>query len=600
MFDEILKLYKLLPDPLRKKFIFLQILLAFAATLEFISIGAVAPYLSYVINPSEFLMNNSFGNYLNNILIINKQNLFIYMSFSLLIIVLISCLVSLISVWSITHFTTNLGSHLSTQLLKSALAQPFEFHVKNHSSDLSKTILSETDRCVNSIIFPLILMNAKIILLIVFVSFLIFINPLTTILCTALFGVVYYSIFKFFKVKLVQNSEMSSALIGQRYRIVNNSLGIIRDVIQHHRASFFVNIYESKASNLAKIQGDNLSFMQMPKYIVEFLILVTLILSILIFTTLSGSTIDYLQGLVMIGLFSFKLLPAFQQIYGSASSIKGNLSSIEQINKNLHLPMTHMLNTNQQKKINFNSNIKLNNVKFSYNDEERVSLNINNLEIKKGSTIGIVGASGAGNSTLVDILVGLLKVKPSSLLIDDKEINKNEIVSWRKKIGYVPQRIFVSDSTIAENIAFGEMPNEIDMNKIYKVMKMANLTHVVGSHDEGVNTIIGENGIKFSGGQLQRLGLARALYMDPEVLVLDEATSALDGPTEYEIMNSIEELSYSKTIIIIAHRLSTIRHADNIFVLKDGNIECEGDYKYLSQNNNTFKELMKKQSIVTV
>ena len=309
--------------------------------------------------------------------------------------------------------------------------------------------------------------------------------------------------------------------------------------------------------------------------------------------THNGNLGIILPILSVYALAGFKLLPALQQIYSSAAMIKGSISAFESIRddllnsfdqecgvstqKNLHLPLKH--------------EIRLDNVSFAYPNKTIPAINKLDMSIPVNSLVGVVGPSGAGKSTLVDIILGLIMPQTGKLVVDDTVVTSENCRSWQNSIGFVAQSIFLSDTTIAENIAFGIEKNEIDLNKIREILNLAQLTELIDSLERGIETPVGERGIQLSGGQRQRIGIARALYHDAELLVFDEATSSLDGITEKMIMESIINLTGQKTIIIIAHRLKTVKKCDQIFFMDQGKVIDQGSYDKLLETNDRFKKM---------
>ncbi|RQD76039.1 MAG: ABC transporter ATP-binding protein, partial [Halanaerobium sp. MSAO_Bac5] len=300
----------------------------------------------------------------------------------------------------------------------------------------------------------------------------------------------------------------------------------------------------------------------------------------------------------MVSLFAFagyRLMPALQRIFKAASSLNFNTAILDRIHEDIFEKGEFAsLDWPEERPqpLEFNNKIKLKNIKFSYPDDQEVVLKNINLEIKKNTEIGLAGTTGAGKSTLVNVILGLLNPEEGKIEIDGIEINQDNIRNWQQNLGYVPQDIYMCDDTILSNIAFGVPKDEIDMEAVKKATKIANIDNFIEDElPQGYNTVVGERGVRVSGGQRQRLGLARALYHDPEVLVLDEATSSLDGATQKSVMEAINNVAKVKTMIIIAHRLSTVQNCDCIHMLEDGEIIGSGTYGELVEGNNKFRNL---------
>jgi ATP-binding cassette, subfamily B, bacterial PglK len=321
-------------------------------------------------------------------------------------------------------------------------------------------------------------------------------------------------------------------------------------------------------------------------------------ISIILFHITTNDNINGILPLLSIyALAAFKLLPAFQQIYASIGQIKGNISAFESIKEDLlktkNISEEIFKNEIQTKEINLKDQIHLNSIYFTYPNKQKAVLNNISLTIPSNSVVGIVGPSGSGKTTLIDVLLGLIQPEKGNLEIDKTIINKDNIVSWQKNIGYVPQDIFLSEESIAENIAFGIPKKLIDYERINKAIKLSHLDSLINSLEGGLSTMVGERGVQLSGGQRQRIGIARALYHKTNVFIFDEATSSLDGITEKSIMNAINDFKGNKTIILVAHRLKTIKNCDIIFFIEDGKLIDKGTYDELITKNLDFKKMTK-------
>jgi ABC-type multidrug transport system fused ATPase/permease subunit len=310
-----------------------------------------------------------------------------------------------------------------------------------------------------------------------------------------------------------------------------------------------------------------------------------------------GDLASILPLLSVFALAGFKLLPGFQQIYYSFTTIRGNIAALENLKADLEASsessqnkLIHEVNDNLEKVL-IKDSIKLKDIHFTYPNIEEPTLSGVNISVPAGKVIGLVGPSGSGKSTLIDIMLGLIEPSKGELSVDKTLINMENKRSWQNNLGFVAQRIFLSDSTIKENIAFGLSLEQIDNERVSRATAMAQLDDLIESLPEGIDTIVGERGVQLSGGQCQRIGIARALYHDAEVLIMDEATSSLDGLSEKLIMKAIHDLSGQKTIILIAHRLNTVKSCDIIYLLSEGKILDEGSYNDLVNRNEIFRNM---------
>jgi HlyD family secretion protein len=337
---------------------------------------------------------------------------------------------------------------------------------------------------------------------------------------------------------------------------------------------------------------------EVPKYWVELIAFSTMIglVLFLLFQT-EGNLLQILPKLGVFAMASYKLLPAFQQVYANATYIKSSSPALDNIYEDMSLwyelsSKNFYSQTHDEKKLNFSKSLVLSNIIFKYPKNEKSAVENISMSILPNQLIGFVGESGSGKSTLADLIIGLITQNSGEILIDGVNLGSANLRAWQNAIGYVPQSIFLADASIAENIAFGVKLEDIDFQQINKVIKLSNLDDTVSKLTNGVNTIIGEQGVQLSGGQRQRIAIARALYQDPNILVFDEATSALDGLTEKSIMNSIKALSKTKTIILIAHRLNTVKDCNQVFLFNNGKLEDSGSYEELKNNNSEFHKMI--------
>ena len=437
-------------------------------------------------------------------------------------------------------------------------------------------------------------MNAKGVLAILLSLTLFAYDPIVALIGLIIFSLAYITLYTFVRSKLHKNGLAISEMNEKRFRLKNEGFGGIKDILLIGRGNDLIKRFDQTGQILANSQGSNAALAHAPRYFMELIAFGSMILLVLyLVATHNGNLGIILPILSVYALAGFKLLPALQQIYSSAAMIKGSISAFESIRddllnsfdqecgvstqKNLHLPLKH--------------EIRLDNVSFAYPNKTIPAINKLDMSIPVNSLVGVVGPSGAGKSTLVDIILGLIMPQTGKLVVDDTVVTSENCRSWQNSIGFVAQSIFLSDTTIAENIAFGIEKNEIDLNKIREILNLAQLTELIDSLERGIETPVGERGIQLSGGQRQRIGIARALYHDAELLVFDEATSSLDGITEKMIMESIINLTGQKTIIIIAHRLKTVKKCDQIFFMDQGKVIDQGSYDKLLETNDRFKKM---------
>jgi HlyD family secretion protein len=496
--------------------------------------------------------------------------------------------------WRISIFANKVGIEISDRLYTHYLKQDWLFHASGSSAQLTKQIATESTRVNQGILLPFMHLNASVVF-VIFMSISIFIfDPVIAIVGFTIFALSYYSVFKFVSLTLLNNGRSISEMYEKRFRLMNEGFGGIKDVLLLGRESDFTNRFKQTGLTLAYSQGTNAALVQVPRYFMELIAFGSMISMVLYLITSNGSNLGIILPMLSVyALASIKLLPAFQQIYAGVASIKGNSAAFEAIENDLSLSkkMKSASSKINHGYLQIKQQISLENITFNYPGLEKPALNQLNISIPVNSVVGIVGPSGSGKSTLIDILLGLIEPQQGQLKIDGKIINAENCRPWQNTIGFVPQNIFLSEGSIADNVAFGIPQDLIDLDQVQQAIKLAHLDEFIQSLEQGIHTKVGERGVQLSGGQRQRIGIARALYYEAEVLVFDEATSSLDGITEKMIMEAIHDFSGQKTIIMIAHRLKTVKKCDQIFFIDKGSVVDKGTYEKLIETNKQFKNM---------
>lgn len=595
MFHLAKELFALLTPSQRRRYYLLQAMVILMAFMELLGIASIGPFMALVAD-TQLLETNSILNsiYVASGVATHTEFLFIAGSFVLLMLGIASVL-SVVTTWRLSLFAFSVGTEIGDRLYRYYLNKDWLFHASGSSAQLTKQIATEALRVTSFIILPLIQMNARIVLAI-FISVGIFIyNPLIASVGVILFVSGYVIIYKVIRKRIMLYGQHVSTTSTDRFRLMNEGFGGIKDVLLYDRSHEFVDQFQKSGKLLAHAQGVNTALSQAPRYLMELLAFGAMIsLVLVLLTTRDGNLSQVLPVLAVYALAGFKLLPALQQIYGSVTTIRGNTAAFDAIKTDLLASLT-LQNSKSSCASNIDlanaKNIRLSNVSFNYPNKQTAALSNLTIDIPVNATVGFVGESGSGKSTTIDLLLGLIKPDKGQLLIDKAIINSDNISAWQQHIGFVPQSIFLSEGSIAENIAFGLSAEDISLEKVKKAVKLAHLDALVDSLPLGLDTKVGERGVQLSGGQRQRIGIARALYNDADILVFDEATSALDGITEKVIMDAIQELSGKKTIIMIAHRLKTVEKCDVIYLMEQGEVVEQGTYHDLVKNNSKFKQM---------
>jgi ABC-type multidrug transport system fused ATPase/permease subunit len=594
MLKIIIEFFSLLTPSQRRRFYTLQILVIIMTFAEVASIFSITPFMAIVGDPSILEKEGFLGMlYIRSNLGDPYQFIF-YLGFIVLGILTISAFISIFITWRLAMYATKVGVEIGDRLYSHYLNQDWLFHLTGNSANMSKKISTETTRLVNEFLLPILYMNARIFLTLFIVIILFLYDPIVLIIFLIVFSLAYTIIFKLARTRLDKNSKQTSNMILERFRLMSEGFGGIKEVLLFGRSSDFKKRFTKAGNKLAHSQGVNKAIALVPRYFMELLGFVSMVLLVIYLISNSEGDLGLILPILSIyAIAGVKLLPALQQIYSSITTVRGNLSAYESIREDLINIKTYDAQKNEPSKQVWSKHneISLKNITFKYPDKNNFSLENISLTIKPNTTVGFVGKSGSGKSTLIDIIIGLIQPHQGEITIDGIPLVKQNLRTWQNKIGIVSQTIFLTEGTIAENVAFGIPHDLIKYEQVKKVLKLAHLEEWLLELDDGIYSKVGERGIQLSGGQRQRIGIARALYNETDVLVFDEATSALDGITEKAIMNAIHDFTGKKTIIMIAHRLSTVEKCDKIFIIDRGCVVDNGNYQQLLKKNEQFKKM---------
>ena len=594
MFNLIKNLLSLLSPYQRKRFYVLQLLVILMTIVEILGVASIIPFMALVGDMTQLQQDTFFAKFYQ-MSGINSESQFVFiLGICVLIMLFISMVISVFTIWGLSMFAFRIGTEIADRLYAHYLKQDWLFHASGSSAQLTKKIATETMRVTTAILVPLMYLNSKVVLsLLMSISIFVY-DPKVATIGLSIFAISYFFLFKGVRNKLNNNGIAISKVNEERFRLMNEGFGGIKDVLLMGRDNDFINRFNKTGKTLAYSQGINIALAQAPRYFVELLAFGSMILLILYLIASHNGDLGMILPIISVyAIGTIKLLPAFQQIYSSIAIIRANIPAFETIQQDLY---DSSLREEISKKVEQSylypkKQISLEEVRFTYPNKQEPALDGLSISIPINSVIGIVGPSGSGKSTLIDILLGLIEPDQGKLKIDNKIIDSKNCRSWQNTIGFVAQSIFLSEGSIAENIAFGIPNNEIDFKQVEYALKLAQLTELTKSLKQGIHTKVGERGVQLSGGQRQRIGIARALYHKAEVLVFDEATSSLDGITEKMIMEAIHEFSRKKTIILIAHRLKTVQKCDKIFFIDNGKVADQGTYDELIDKNEQFKNM---------
>lgn len=596
MYKSIIELLQLLSSQQKKELLVLQIFVILMAFAEIVGVASIGPFMALVGNMDVLQGDNFLARIYQQSAIATPQNFIILAGLASLTALAVAALISIFTLWRLSIFGSKVGIELGDRLFTYYMHQPWLFHAGSSSASLNKKIASDTSAITSYLIQPILSMNARVVLAVFIILPIVYMSPSVALIGLFIFASAYFLIYSAVKRQLDQNGTSLSDSQTRRYTLMSEGFGGIKDVLLLGRQSSFVRQFKEAGAKLYYAQGTNQTIIQSPRYLMEVVALGAIIfLVIYLVKTNEGNLSKVLPMLAVYAVAGFKLLPAFQNIYNSIATIKAGLASFYAVKEDLYNSMSidqPKVNTSTvDKGIVLRDFIELNDIQFYYPGKPIPALDGLQIKIPAKKVIGIVGSTGSGKSTLIDIILGLIHPDKGKMLVDGVEINELNKSAWQRTVGFVPQSIYLANSSIIENIGFGLPVEEINIEKVKSAIKLAHLDDLVAQLPKGLDTVVGERGVQLSGGQRQRLGIARALYQEADILILDEATSALDGITEKAIMDAIHDFSGKKTIIMIAHRFATIQKCDVIFMLEHGKVVDQGTYTELIERNNTFKKM---------
>lgn len=563
----------------RKQFIVIFILTILASFAEVISIGAALPFIAAITSP-ELIINNEYAQpYLLYFQITKPEQILFPITLLFILAAVMSGTIRLLLLWSQNRLGHAIGSDISVDIYKRTLHQQYKVHISTNSSKAISGIAAKTNQVVYTTIMPILSLISSILISISIFFILSLINPSIALVAFLSFSTLYLFISLVMRRRLNFYGEQINAMQTKIFKLLQEGLGNIRDILMDDAQQMYWKAYQQTDRPMRRFASNIQVFSAAPRFIIESmgLVLIALLAYFLVQSSTDNSLIIAMLGALAVG--AQRLLPVLQLAYASWSSIIGGKGILSSVLELLEQPLP--VKEYDKKILPFKDKIIFQNIRFQYSKSAPITLSNIALEIKKGSCIGLIGETGSGKSTFLDILMGLLLPSEGSIIIDDVIIDNDNYINWQANIAHVPQNIFLSDSSILENIAFGSNLEDIDHERVKNACKIANIDNIISSWSDGYNSRVGERGVKISGGQKQRIGIARAIYKNASVLVLDEATSALDNETETEVMTSINQLSSDLTIIMVAHRLSSLKNCSHIIKLDKGKISKIGSYEEL-------------------
>ncbi len=568
LIQQMLRLWGLIDAKHRQRFRLLLGLMTLSSLAEFISIGALLPFLSALSNAEKLIETNSLSSILNYFEINNKHELVLITTLIFCLTVMCAGFIRLVVLDKCLRFAFDVGAEIANAAYSKTLSQPYEVHIERNSSELITGITTKINEVIFYVIVPSLTMISSLFIVLSIAIVLIVFVPSGALFAILVFGLSYGLLIKSLRLKIKRNSEVISTQSVNVVKHLQEGLGGIRSIIIDGTHSSFLDDFKKSDMLLRNAQRYNLFVAQSPRFFIETAGMILVAIIALYLTIDNNGFESVIPALAVLALGLQRMMPALQQSYQSWSLIQGAQGSmVSTINLLLQKNQNNQFDM-LSSEIVFRHDIIFKDISFCYKSTEMNIINDFSLVIPKGARVGLVGKTGSGKSTLMDLLMGLLQPTSGCIFVDGVKIDSGNIKSWRNKIAHVPQDIYLKDGSILENIAFGKKLTDINYETAIKAANLAQISTFVETLPEKYNTQVGERGVQLSGGQRQRIGIARALYKNAEIIILDEATSSLDTTTEHSVMQSIEGLSSDITIIIIAHRLSTLTSCTNIVDLR--------------------------------
>lgn len=596
--EVFLRLQRLLTEGERKRIRGVMALAVIAGVFQTLAVISIMPFMALVSDPERgsetslaVWMRSTWG-------LEDPRELLMVAGFGVLFLVVVANLMASLSLRRVHLTAWNINHYLSHRVLTAYFRRPYLWFLERHSGGLSRNLLEEVRRVVQGALIPLMTAGVRGVEALLLVLLLLFVDLRLTLAAGGLLGGFYLIVYFLVRVLQRRLGEIRSKATRLRFQVVTEALGGIKEVKALGAEEEFLRRFGDTGPAFVRSEAWSQVFAELPRHLLEVLSFGA-VLGLLLFFVLSGSSLDEaIPVLALFGFAGYKLVPSFHQVFTGVSLANFALISLKEIEADLEAEGEETaFRARRVKPLRITQGIELVDVTLRYPKAKAPALDRISLTITKGMRVGIVGPTGAGKTTFVDVLLGLLLPEDGEFRVDGKVLSGEDRDAWRAGVGYVPQSIFLTEDTIAQNIAFGVPEEEVDLDRVFRAAGLAALDSFIEELPHGYGTRVGERGVRLSGGQRQRIGIARALYRDPSLLLLDEATSSLDGVTEEAVMEAIFGLAQEQTVVIVAHRLATIRRCECIFLLEGGRLVDEGTFDHLSETNDLFRGMARTQGI---
>ena len=580
IFRLLIRLWKHTSSRRRRQFILLLGLSVICSFAEIISLGAVFPFIGVLTEPERIFNSPYMVGVVQMLGVTSAADLILPLAIAFAIAALLAGSLRLLLLWVSVKLGNAIGTDFSIDVYLRTLYQPYSIHIAHSSSEIISGITQKVKSATGMLTAMMGLVTSAMMFASIMATLFTF-EPLIAVIATFGFGSAYIIIAWIIRHKMVHNGQIIAREQTHVVKALQEGLGAIRDVLLDGVQTVYCNIYRKSAIQLLKAEVENVFMCGAPRFAMEAFGMVLIAVFALVLSHRPDGIKASLPIMGMMALGAQRLLPLMQQLYATWGAVAGSKATLIDVLALLDQPLPLEASLPEPLPLIMKDAISFDNVHFHYGSKGPWVLEGINLVIPKGAKIGIIGNTGCGKSTLLDLLMGLLEPTQGKILVDGKPISKELQRAWQRTIAHVPQTIYLADTNIASNIAFGVPPDQIDLERVRKAAGQARIAEFIESRSNGYNANVGERGVSLSGGQRQRIGIARALYKQAKVLIFDEATSALDNETEQAVMQAIEGLSEDLTIIIIAHRLSTLKNCDTIVQLEYGKMGARYTYDQL-------------------
>ncbi len=563
-----------------------------SAFAEVVSLGAVLPFIAILTAPDKAFRNQFIARAAHAWQVTTPDQLVLPLTIAFAAAALASGAIRIVQLWASMRFTFAAGADISNDVYRRTLYQPYRVHIARGSDEVISGITQKAGNVVLGILLPLMTLISSVLLLVALLGALIVIDPMVAGVAVIGFGGGYAAISALTRRRLQVNSRRVANEYTRVIKALQEGLGGIRDVLLDGTQPVFCEVYRKADREFRRAQGENTFIGQSPRFAMEALGMILIAGLAFGLSRRPGGVATALPVLGALAVGAQRLMPALQQAFAAWATMMGSHASLADTIALLDQPVSAQMLEPLRPALALRDAVRFNAVRFRYSADGPWVLDGLELNIVRGSRVGVVGSTGSGKSTLLDLLMGLLLPTEGELMVDGEPLTGGRIRAWQRCIAHVPQSIYLADTSIAENIAFGVLPAEIDMERVRQAAHGAQIADFIESATQGYAAQVGERGVRISGGQRQRVGIARALYKRASVLVLDEATSALDSATERSVMDAIEGLDRDLTVVIIAHRLSTVQRCDTIVELRQGRIVAQGRFEQLLETSPSFRHMV--------